>query len=67
MDNQQSQAFKPKTDFTMDNPNSQQTPQAGEQSSAGGLGGIGDKVSSAASGNREGSAENQSYLDKGKQ
>lgn len=63
MDNQQSPAFKPKTDFTTDNPNSQ-TPQAGEQSSAGGLG---DKVSSAAGGSTEGSADTQSYLDKGEQ
>jgi len=64
MDNQQSQAFKPKTDFTTDNPNSQ-TPQAGEQSSAAGLGDMGDKVSSAAGGSTEGSADTQSYLDKG--
>lgn len=65
MDNQQSQAFKPKTDYTMDDSKSQ-TPQAGEQSSAGGFGGIGDKLSSTAGGGTEGSGDSQSLLDKGK-
>ena len=64
MDNQQSQAFKPKTDYTMDDPKSQ-TPQAGEKSSAGGLGGIGDKLSSVSSGGTEGSGDSKSLLDKG--
>ena len=65
MDNQQSQAFKPKTDYTMDD-SKNQTPQAGEQGSAGGLGGIGEKLSSSASGGTEGSGDSQSLLDKGK-
>ena len=65
MDNQQSQSFKPKTDYTVDNPKSDSL-QADEQSSAGGLGGIGDKLSSVAGGRTGGTEDNQSYLDKGK-
>lgn len=65
MDNQQSQSFKPKTDFTMDNPKSQ-NPQADEQSSAGGRGGLGDKLSSVAGEGTGGSGDSQSLLDKGK-
>ena len=65
MDNQQSQAFRPKTDYTTDNPKSH-TSQADEQSSAGGSGGIGDKLSSVASGSTESSGDSQSYLEKGK-
>lgn len=64
MDNQQSQSFKPKTDFTMDNPKSQ-NPQADEQSSAGGRGGLGDKLSSVAGEGTGGSGDSQSLLDKG--
>lgn len=64
MDNQQSQTFKPKTDYTMDN-SKVQTSQA-EQSSSGGQGGIGDKLSSSAGGGTEGSGDSQSFLDKGK-
>lgn len=60
MENQQSQTFEPKTDYTMDDPKSQ-TSQAGEQSSAGALGGTGDKLT----GGKEGSGDSQSYLDKG--
>ncbi|KAL9067864.1 MAG: hypothetical protein Q9161_006588 [Pseudevernia consocians] len=48
----------------MDDPKSQ-TPQAGEQSSAGGLGGIGDKLSSVTGGSTGASGDGQSYLDKG--
>ena len=68
MDNQQSQEFKPKTDYTggtVDSSNSQ-APQSGEQSSSGGLGGIGDKLSAAAGGSRGGSGDSQSLLEKGK-
>lgn len=65
MDSQRTQSLHPKTDYTTDNPNSQ-TPQADEQSSAGGLGGIGDKLSSVASGGTEGSGDSQSLLNKGK-
>lgn len=49
----------------MDNPKSQ-TPQGGEQSSAGGLGGVGDKLSSVAGGGTQSSGNSQSFLDKGK-
>jgi hypothetical protein len=43
----------------------QQQPQSGEQKSEGGfLGGIGDKLNSAAGGGRE-SEKNEDYLDKG--
>ncbi|KAL9134573.1 MAG: hypothetical protein Q9175_004249 [Cornicularia normoerica] len=48
----------------MDNPKSQ-TPQGGEQSSAGGLGGVGDKLSSVAGGGTQSSGNSQSFLDKG--
>ena len=68
MDNQQSQAFKPKTDYTggtIDSSNSQAL-QSGEQSSSGGLGGIGDKLSAAAGGSTRGGGDGQSLLDKGK-
>lgn len=68
MDNQQSQEFKPKTDYTggtMDSSNTE-TPQSGEQSSGGGLEGIGDKLGAAAGGSTGGSGDNQSLLDKGK-
>ena len=68
MDNQQSHEFKPKTDYTggiMDSSNSH-GPQSGEQSSSGGLGGIGDKLSAAAGGSTGGSGDSQSLLDKGK-
>ena len=65
MSNQQSQAFKPKIYYSMDNPKSQ-TSQANEQSSSGGLGGIGDKLSSAVGRGTEGSGDSQSLLDKGK-
>ena len=68
MDNQQSQAFKPKTDYTggtMDSSKSQ-APQSSEQSSSGGLGGIGDKLSAAAGGSTGGSGDGQSLLEKGK-
>lgn len=61
MDNQQSQSLKPKKDYTVDDSKSD-GPQAEEQSSAGGLGGIGDKLSSVAGGG----TDNQSYLDKGR-
>ncbi|CAF9924374.1 hypothetical protein IMSHALPRED_006168 [Imshaugia aleurites] len=64
MDNQQNQAFRPKTDYTTDDPKSQ-TSQAREESSAGGLGGIGDKLSSVAGGSTEGSGDSQSLFDKG--
>ena len=58
MDNQQTQALKPKTDYTT----ASQTPQATEQSS---IGGLGDKVSNSVdSGGKEGSGDNQSFLDK---
>ena len=65
MDNQQSREFKPKTDYTGGTMDSQ-TPQSSEQSSGGGLGGIGDKLSAAAGGGTEGSGDGQSLLDKGK-
>ena len=65
MDNQQSQAFQPKTDYAMDNPQ-RQTSQTGEQSSTGGLGGLGDKPSSVAGGWTAGSGDGQSLLEKGK-
>ena len=65
MDNQQTQSLQPKTDYTTGNPKSQ-PPQAGEQSSTGGLGGIGDKLSSVASGGTEGSGDSQGLLEKGK-
>ena len=65
MENQQSKAFSPKTDYTVES-SRDQTPQVDEQSSTGGLGGIGDKLSSVASGGTEGSENNQSLLDKGK-
>lgn len=63
MDNQQSQTFKPNTDYSMDNPKSQ-TSQAGEESAAGGLG-VSDKLSSVGGGTK-GGGDSQSYLDKGK-
>ena len=66
MDNQQSQEFKPKTDYTggtMDSSNSE-TPQSSAESSSGGLGGIGDKLSAAAGGG--GSGDGQILLEKGK-
>ena len=65
MDNQQSHTFEAKKDYTVDNSKSD-TPQADEQSSAGGLGGIGDKLSSVAGGGTEGTGDSQSYLDKGR-
>ena len=66
MDNQQTQSLQPKTDYTTDNPKSQ-LPQADGQSSTGGLGGIGNKLSSSvASGGTEGSGDSQGLLDKGK-
>lgn len=66
MDNQQTQSLQPKTDYTTDNPKAQ-TPQADEQSYTGGLGGIGDKLSSSVtSGSEQGSGDSQSLLDKGK-
>ena len=59
MDNQQTQTLQPKTDYTA----ASQTPEAAEQSSTGGLG---DKVgTSVDSGGKEGSRDNQSFLDKG--
>ena len=68
MDNQQSQKYKPKTDYTegtTDSSNSQ-VPQSGEQSSSGELGGTSDKLSAAAGGSSGGSGDSQSLLDKGK-
>ena len=59
MDNQQTQTLRPKTDYTA----ASQTPQAAEQGSTGGLG---DKVSNSVdSRGKEGSGDNQSFLDKG--
>lgn len=65
MDNQQSQTFKPKTDYTRDNPESQES-HAGKQSPAGGPGGIGNKLSSVAGGDTESGGDSQSYLEKGR-
>ena len=66
MDSQQTQSLQPKTDYTTDNPKSQ-PPQTDEQSSTGGLSGIGDKLSSSvASGGTEGGGASQGLLDKGK-
>lgn len=67
MDNQQSQGFKPKTNYTdgtMASSDSQ-APKSGEQSSSGGLGGIGNKLSAAAGGSKMGGGDSQSLLDKG--
>ena len=58
MDNQQSQSFKPKKDYTMDTLKSDSS-QADEQS-------IGDKPSSVAGGGTGGTGDSQSYLDKGR-
>lgn len=66
MDNQQTQSLQPKTDYTTDKAKAQ-SPQANEEGSTGGLGGIGDKLSSSvSSGGTQGSGETQSLLDKGK-
>ena len=60
MDNQQTQTLQPKTDYTTAE---SQTSQAAEQSSTGGSG---DSVgTSVDSGGKEGSGDNQSFLDKG--
>ncbi len=66
MDNQQTQALKPKTDYTMDS-SERQTRQVDEQGSTGGSDGTGDKLSSAVGGNTESSGDGQGFLDKGKQ
>lgn len=58
MDNQQSQSFKPKKDYTIDDSKSE-SPQADEQS-------IGDKPSSVDGGGTGGTGDSQSYLDKGR-
>ena len=58
MDNQQTQASRPKTDYTTDNPNS----QTSHAETAGGLGDEGDKLGSVAGGS---SGNSQSLLDKG--
>ena len=64
MDNQQTQALHPKTDYTTDNLESKNS-EAGEHVSTGGLGGIGDKLSAAVGGGTEGSGDSQGLLDKG--
>ena len=58
MDNQQTQASQPKTDYTTDNP----TSQTSQSETAGGPGDKGDKLGSATGGSSE---DSQSLLDKG--
>ena len=58
MDNQQSQSFVAKKDYTIDNSKSD-SPQADEQS-------VGDKPNSVAGGGTGGTGDIQSYLDKGR-